>query len=381
MVSLHRTIDNWAIFYIIVLTLQEMILTVARIRIRRTVKEGWTMQTKSTVKPRRSVTSRDVAKLAGVSQSTVSRAYNPEYKLDPVLKEKVLDAARELGYSPNALARGLLSNRSGIIAIVTAYLDNPFYARVLQLFTSALQSLGFQSLLFVPEHNEDIDTVIDNVLSYRVDLVLLFGARVSTKAANTFNDNGIPTVLFNRNIPLSQSSAVCCNDYQCGYLVANVLFDSGCRKFAFISGHSDASTNIDRQRGYTDGLRFLGVDNCAIVQGGYRYEDGFAAAERLLSDSPDTDAIFCINDVSAVGVLDYIKSNTDKRIPEDISVVGFDDISIASHISNSLSTVRQPLTEMVDSTIKIITELLEEPNQRPVLKIINGEFVKRKTTR
>lgn len=339
------------------------------------------MQAKNTVKTKKSVTSRDVAKLAGVSQSTVSRAYNPEYNLDPVLKEKVLSAARELGYSPNALARSLLSNRSNIIAIVTAYLDNPFYAKVLHLFTSKLQAMGFQSLVFVPEHGHDIDTVIDNVLSYRVDLVLLFGASVSTKSAKAFNDNGIPTVLFNRTITLSQCSAVCCNDYQCGYMVANRLYEDGCRNYAFISGHSDASTNIDRQRGYTDGLRSLGLDNCTIIQGGYRYEDGFASAEELLSVRPDVDAIFCVNDVSAVGVLDYIKYKTNKKIPEDISIVGFDDISIAGYIGNSLSTVRQPLNEMVDSTIEIITELLENPDQRPVLKIINGEFIKRKTTR
>lgn len=339
------------------------------------------MQVNKSENSKKNITSRDVAKHAGVSQSTVSRAYNSAYKMDEELRAKVLRAAKELGYSPNALARSLLSNRSNIIAIVTAYMDNPFYAKVLHSFVSKLQVLGFQSLVFMPEHSEDLDTVIDNVLSYRVDLVLLFGAKVTTKAANAFNAHGIPTVLFNRNIPLSQSSAVCCNDYQSGYMVAHELFQSGCRNFGFVSGHGDATTNIDRQRGYVDGLKFLGVDECTVIQGGYRYEDGFAAAEKLLSENPNVDAVFCVNDVSAVGVLDYIKNNTDKKIPEDISVVGFDDISIASHVGYSLSTVRQPLLEMVDSTIEIIMALLDNPNQRPVLKIINGEYIKRKTTR
>lgn len=339
------------------------------------------MAEKERYSPKKNITSRDVAKLAGVSQSTVSRAYSSSYKLDPVLKNKVFEAAKTLGYSPNALARGLLSNKSNIIAIISSTLNNPFYSSALQLFVSRLQQHGLQSLVFVPENSEDIDTVIDKVLSYRVDLVLIFGAKITSTATRFFSENNIPTVLFNRNIPLSHASAVCCNDYMSGYLVAHTLYSSGCRHFAYISGHEDVSTNIDRQRGFIDGLAAEGISDCCIIQGGYEYGAGLVAGEEMMRVCPGVDACFCINDITAIGVLDYIKYNTSKRVPEDISIVGFDDIPIASHVGNSLSTIRQPLSLMVDSTIETVLELLENPNRPPVVKNINGEFVARKTTK
>lgn len=327
------------------------------------------------------VSSKEVAKLAGVSQSTVSRAYNPSYNLDETLKQKVFEAAKQLGYRPNAIARSLLSNRTNIIGIVTSSLNSPFIASALNMFISKLQEEGFQSLVFVARHGEDIDTVLDRILSYRVDLLLIFGARNTNKITRICNENGTLAVLFNRYIPQSNTSAVCCNDYQCGRLVAADLYENGCRNFAYVSGFENVTTNIDRRNGYVSGLQELGIEHCQIVQGGYSYEEGLRAAKDMLAANPSVDACFCANDITAVGVLDYIIHYTNKSIPDDFSIVGFDDISMSGQLSYQLSTIHQPVEQMVDATIVTIREMLDNPSARPVLKMIEGEYIKRKTTK
>ena len=327
------------------------------------------------------VSSKDVAKLAGVSQSTVSRAFSSTYNLAPELKERVLKAAKELDYRPNAIARTLFSKRSNIIAVVTSNLDNPFYSTALQFFVKKLQAHSLQSLIFVAEHSEDIDTVINRVLSYQVDLVLIFGAKSSTKLAGVCNENGVPAVLFNRYIPRGQTSAVCCNDYQSGRMVAQELYERGCRNFAYIAGEENVTTNIDRRNGFVVGLQDLGINNCRIIQGGYSYSAGLRAARRMLEEYPKVDACFCANDITAIGVLDYLRNVAHKSVPEEISVIGFDDIPISRQMSYRLSTVRQPVEQMVDVTISTILEILKDPDTKPILKIVDGIIIKRKTTK
>lgn len=330
---------------------------------------------------RTKISSKDVARLAGVSQSTVSRAYSDTYQLDPELKKKVFDAAKELGYHPNAIARSLLSNRSNIIGIVTSTLDSPFYSAALQSFAAKLQKHGLQSLVFVVERSEDLDMVVDHVLSYRVDLILIFGAQSTTKAAGICTAHGTPTVLFNRYIPQSRTSAVCCNDYQCGQMVARELYKSGCRRFAYISGFENVTTNIDRKDGFMHGLRELGIPDCQVIAGGYSYDAGLLAGQALAERHPDVDACFCANDITAIGVLDYIRYRTDKSVPEELSIVGFDDIAMSRQLSYQLSTVRQPIEQMVDASISTILDILGDSSMRPMVKIIEGEYISRKTTK
>lgn len=327
------------------------------------------------------VSSKDVARLAGVSQATVSRAFNETYNLSPDLKKKVFEAAKKLEYRPNAIARSLLSNRSNMIGIVTSRLDNPFYSHALQCFVKKLQENALQSLVFVAEHNEDIDTVVNRVLSYQVDLVLLFGARSTTLAAKTCVEHGTPTVLFNRYIPMSQTSAVCCNDHQCARLIADELYGSGCRNFVYVSGDESSTTDIDRKNGFISELQSLGINTCKIIPGGYTYEAGINAAKMLLDVCPNVDACFCVNDITAMGVLDYLRFVAKKKVPDEVCLVGFDDIPQASQLSYQLTTVRQPIEQMVDATIATILDTLKDSNIKPVLKIIEGDFIRRNTTR
>lgn len=325
--------------------------------------------------------SRDVAQLAGVSQSTVSRAYNPEYHLAADLKRRVFKAASTLGYRPNAIARSLLSNRTNLVGIVTSVLSSPFISEALSLFIAKLQEKNYQSLVFSPRVDDDIDTVIDRVLQYRVDLLLIFGAKKTTKMANVCVNNGTPVVLFNRYISGTNTSAVCCNDFQCGQIAAQELFDCGYRHMAYIAGDLDVSTNIDRRAGFEQKLRECGISTCITVQGGYSYESGLEAAKDLLEKSPDIDCCFCANDIMAIGVLDYVRFMAGRRVPEDFGVIGFDDISMANQLSYRLTTIRQPLDQMVDATISTIEETLQKPQQSPILRVIEGELIRRGTTK
>ncbi len=339
------------------------------------------MEAKNAKQTKKMVSSKDVAKLAGVSQSTVSRAYSPSYNLNEELRQRVFAAAEELQYFPNAIASSLLSNHTNIIAIVTSTLATPFISKAISLMVTKLQEKGLQTLLFLAKSNSDIDTVADKLFRYRVDAVIGFGARSTTRLAQLCSDRGTPLILFNRYIPQSNASAVCCSDLQCGQLIAKHLYKTGCRKFAYIEADASSTTSTDRKLGYMTQLNMMGINDLTVVSGGYTYEEGMSAIEEILKIAPDVDACFCSNDLTALGVLDYLKYHTDKKVPEDISVVGFDNIPGASMLSYNLTTVHQPIETMIDVTIEMIYDAINNEDYEPSLKIIEGKFLERDTTR
>ncbi len=327
------------------------------------------------------VTSKDVAKLAGVSQSTVSRAFNASTKLNQELRERVMLASRELGYQPNRLAQSLSNKKTGIIAIVSYTLDSPFISKAINLLVIALQHSGLQSLVFVPKDEEDVDLTTDYLLQYQVDAVIILGAKSTTKMAKICDAYDTPVVLFSRFIPYSNTNAVCCNDRQCGIMAADILFQSGCRSFAFINAKVGSSTNTERHAGFAGRLRELGIDTCAQVSGGMTYQDGLNAGKEIMELPTKIDGCFCGNDVSALGALSYLKDVAKLRVPEDISIIGFDDIDMASYLPFQLSTFQEPLEDMVDATVETIQSAINNPNHKPILKIIEGHFIKRNTTK
>lgn len=251
----------------------------------------------------------------------------------------------------------------------------------MQILIKQLQDAGYQSLVFLPEHSNDIDTIVNRVLSYKVDLVVIFDARNTTKAAAKLVANDIPAVLFNRYIPRSNTSAVCCDDYQCGYMVAQEMCASGYQKFVYVAGHSNATTSNNRKSGFCAGLKDLGFDDCYLVQGGYTYEEGYSAGKTIIEQYPDADAVFCSNDITAIGVLDYLRSEAGISVPEQMGIVGFDDIPLAAYKAYQLTTVQQPLDQMIASTMAVIQNELSFPGAKPVHNIVEGQFIRRKTIR
>jgi DNA-binding LacI/PurR family transcriptional regulator len=329
----------------------------------------------------RRVTSIDVARLANVSQSAVSRTFSENGKVSAETRAKVLAAARALGYTPNAIARSLITQRTNIIGMVMADITNPFYPNVLEMFTQRLREMGQQVFLITVPPDQDTDDLLPLLLQYQVDAVIITSATLSSEMAHTLAQQSTPVILFNRYVPNIGVSAVCCDNVEGGRLVANLLLDGGHKRVAYIAGKRDTSTNIDREKGFTDRLRERGVTEWLREQGEYTYESGYEATYRLLRSAARPTAIFCANDIMALGALDAARSAGGLKVPDDVSIVGFDDIPAASWPAYDLTTIHQPVNRMIAVTLDLLKERLDNPQAEPVLKLLPGVLVRRGSAR
>ncbi len=327
------------------------------------------------------VTSVDVAKAAGVSQPTVSRAFDPDSPVSPETRARVLAAAAEIGYTPNVIARSLKSRTTNIVGIIMHNLTSSFfYPNVLEKFMRELQAIGKQVLLFSAPRNRSVDEILTQVLGYQVDALVIASTTPGRKIINETVQNGKPVILFNRFAPDTAANAVCCDNEAGGRQVANAFLDANQQQIAFIAGNKNTATNVLRRKGFTEQLQARGYTDLRYEQGAYTYEDGRAVARRLLGSDNPPDAIFCAADVIALGVLDAARYELGIRVPEELSIIGFDDIPMAGWPVYDLTTIRQPVDQMIDSAIELICH---EEGQTPSgeIKLLAGELIIRGSAR
>jgi DNA-binding LacI/PurR family transcriptional regulator len=324
-------------------------------------------------------TQKQVAKLAGVSQSVVSRVFGGGVVSDAA-KEKVLSIAKSVGYQPDALARSLVTGQTDIVGIVMADIMNPFYPYVLEKFISALQKKGQQVLLFNAPRDRDVDEELSLVLQYRVKGIIITSASLSSRMAAACRANHTPVVLFNRYILNTPTWAVSCDNVRAAREIADLLLDNKHTKIGYIGGNPNTSTNRDRKRGFVERLAERGKKPILVEDRSYSYEWGYEAASRLLRSS-SVNALFCANDIIALGVMDAIRNELKVRVPDDISVVGFDNIPQASWPLYSLTTVRQPVDEMIDVTINLLDRDFDRKTRESRINLIKGELVERSSVR
>jgi DNA-binding LacI/PurR family transcriptional regulator len=330
------------------------------------------------------VTSLDVARLAQVSQSAVSRTFTPGASVSEVTRAKVEDAARKLGYRPNAIARSLITRRSRMIAVVMSYLDNQFYPVVLEKISQRLQRDGYHVLLFIADTRE-VDAVLSEILQYQVDGLVLASTSLSSALALRCSDAGIPVVLFNRTIRDSQNcSSVTSDNYEGGRLVARHLVDTGHERIAYIAGMEDSSTNLDRERGFRDSLAEHGRRCFARAVGNYDFEQAKAAARHLFTGpAPERpDAVFVANDHMAIAVMDTLRMELGLRIPLDVSVVGFDNVRQAAWGSYQLTSVDQDADAMIEATARLLLDQIDGKVQSnavvlPARLVVRGSTLRR----
>lgn len=327
------------------------------------------------------ITSVDVARLAGVSQSAVSRVFTPGGSVSPATAAKVRRAAATLGYSPNPLARAMITGKSRIIGLVVAYLDNQFYPVAIERLSHALQAQGYHVLLFMASNTAgEIDRVVTDLLAYRVDGIITASVAITNDMTRRCADAGIPVVLFNRGQPGAGLSSVTSANVEGGRRVADLLLDGGHARIAHISGWQGASTGQDRGRGFLDGLAARGAAPVAVVDGMYDRATAAQAARDLIAGADRPDAIFVGNDHMAFAVMDALRG-AGLSVPGDVSVVGYDDVPMASWGAYDLTTVRQPLNRMVEATVETLIAQIEVPD-RPVQKIeIDGPLILRGSAR
>ncbi|MFC4169959.1 LacI family DNA-binding transcriptional regulator [Teichococcus aestuarii] len=298
------------------------------------------------------VTARDLARQLGVSQSMVSRAFSPGASIAPEMRARVLAAAEALGYRPNIIAASLSRRRSSIVGLVMGELANPFYPVVLEQLSQALQAAGFQTLLFTVPPGQEADAALPMLRQYHVDAVVVTSASLSSAGAAHWLGDGRAAVLFNRaaagDTPLD---SIACDNVAGGRMAAEALLRRGRRRPAFVAGRADTSTSREREEGFFAAFAERGLPPPLRVEaGGYSYGAGHRAALGL----GEADGLFFANDILALGGLDALRHVLGRRVPRDVSVIGFDDIPMAAWPAYDLATLRQPVAEMVAATVTLL---------------------------
>lgn len=332
---------------------------------------------------RRYASSTDVARLAGVSQSAVSRTYRPGSSVSPETRQKVLAAAETLGYRPSMIPQIMLGHRSRLVAIVIGGMYNPFYAGVLEEFTVKLQAIGHQVLLVHVDSGHTLDAVIPRLASYRVDAIVSALAILSPRAADELARFKIPVITFNTPVKNEWVSSVSCDNEAAAVTLADLLVQRGAKSFGYITGPSGSPAHEERLAGFRKGLAGQGVSDLTIATGDFRYEGGFRAAQELASDRHSIpDAIFCANDLMAMGAIDAIRTKLGMRVPEDVMVAGFDNIPEASWAAYDLTTFAQNAPLMVDKALEIVKSTTEKHASAGEIRIvIEATLVERGSTR
>lgn len=313
----------------------------------------------------RPVTATDVAKLAGVSQATVSRVFQKDcqIRINPESRKKVLEAAEQLGYIPNAIAQIMTSGRSGIVGIVVSSYFNLFYYQVLQVLTNELAAKGLRTMLFTSDPEEDINQLLCHLYQYQVDGVIVTSSAMSHHITSAWTKKGLPVVLLNGYLPELKISAVQSDQVGSGQLMAEYFLRTGHQRFAYVSSVNSPHQNyIPRQKGYVDCLEAHGVRDIQIIPAGYSYESGLEAGRQLLRSDRVPDAIFCSGDLNALGVIDAIREQSALKLGEDISVTGYDAPIFPQLTAYPLTALTQQVDLLCRDCVELLSDLMQNPD-------------------
>lgn len=332
-------------------------------------------------KPR--VTVKDLARDLGMSVSTVSRAFHADAVIAKDTRDVVLNRAREIGYSPNPFARSLITKKTRIVGVVVADITNPFYPEVLTRLTTELRAIDMNVMLVAADQSGEVDQALRLLLNYQPDLAIILAATLSSEAAQECRKAGTPVIFFNRLSADDHAFGISCDNILGGRSIADYLVETGHRRLAYIAALADASTNVARHRGFSERAVERGLAAPVVIEAGqFSYHAGYEAARKLRDLNEMPDGVFCANDILAIGFLDGVRRELGLGVPEDISIVGFDDIEMAHWPSHGLTTVQQPIEKMLEATVSLAKELGTNAGKEPVVQMIPpGSVIERATTR
>ena len=325
---------------------------------------------------RRRATSYDVAELAGVSQSAVSRVFQDGASASKAMRNRVMNAADKLGYRPNAIARGLITQRSNMVAVVISKLTNLYYPEVLVQLTQRFSDHDVRVLLFALENEGDSSTVLEQMLRYRVDGILT-AAMFTPKQLSTIDEAQIPVVFYNRTLKDQLVSSVRCDQEEGERWLVDELINAGHKTFGVVAGPPDSVVGIERKMGALKELSKMGITDITTVSGDFGYETGRECFTKLVKKrgSPP-DAVVAANDAMAIGCIDEAREEFGLNVPDDISVVGFDGVGPARFAAYDVTTVRQPVQRMTQSAASMLIERIENPDLSPEKRSFSGTLIR-----
>ncbi len=327
------------------------------------------------------ITVKDLARDLKMSVSTVSRAFYPDAVIAEETRKLVLQRAGEIGYRPNPFAQSLITKKTQIVGMVVSDLTNPFYPEVMTRLTSLLQKQGMNVMLASAEQYDGIDEAVDLLLSYQPDLLIVLATNLKSQARERCEASGAPVIFFNRLSEDRRGFGISCDNVEGGRRAADYLADLGHKELLYISAFADASTNVERCKGFMEQAVSRGLGAPQIIEAGrFTYEAGYEAGLTVKELSRRPDGVLCANDIVAIGFIEGVQEGIGLSVPADISVVGYDDIAMAAWPSHRLTTVAQPLEEMMAATVRLARELASSNDVVPrILHIPPGPLVERCT--
>lgn len=328
--------------------------------------------------PRRP-TSYDVAALAGVSQSAVSRCFRPGNSLSDDKRKAILRAAAKLGYEPNVFASSLITKRSNLVAVLISNLTNLYYPQVLAEITQRLDAEGIRVLLFALQNEGDAGTMLSQIWRYRVDGAIA-AARLSAEQLAQFERHQVPVVLYNRSAENDAVPSVFCDSVGGERILVDHLVEAGHRRFTILSGPQDSYVGNQRVEGALARLAHHGLE-ADVIAGRFDHESGVEGLRTVMGKKLRPDALICANDLMAIGVIDAARDEFGLSIPDDLSVVGFDGVGPASWPSYRLTTIRQPVRRMTDAAVTMLLERIANPQLPPEVRNFSGALIRGRSAR
>jgi DNA-binding LacI/PurR family transcriptional regulator len=329
----------------------------------------------------RRVTSYDVAMAAGVSQSAVSRCFKPGASVSKATFARVMKAAADLDYTPNAAARSLNTRRSNQVALIVSNLVTLHYPELLAELSRQFSLRGKRILLFSQPRHANIGDTLAEVWQHQVDGAVV-AARLTDEQVGEFERRQLPFVLFNRNLRDRSVNAIVCDQVAAARTMVARLAGAGHKRFAMIDGPAESGVAQERRRGVAERLAELGLAAPLTVSGSHDYASGARGMHeivRRLGNVPD--AIICGNDAMAIGCLDTARHELRIDVPGQLSVTGFDGIAPAGWLSYNLTTLRQPLRQMAQATAEMLVSLLGAGTSGPERRVFSASVIEGATAR
>lgn len=325
------------------------------------------------------VSAKEVADRAGVSRSAVSRTFTPGASVSAETRRRVMEAAEALGYHVNHLARGLMRNESGLVCLIVSEMDTPYRSSLIRAVSHQLQAVSKVAMLINTDRSDkSVDDALKLAISYRADASIILSGMPDKSITDLCVKSGQRLVLINRDEKRDGALMINLDDREAARRAFIAFQRAGCRRLAFANSDVQTPSLMAREKGFVAVAEKAGLEVVVERFGPTRYQSGIVLAQRLLTREKRPDAIFCANDLLACGVMDTARNQFKLAVPEDICIIGFDDIEQSSWSSYALTTFAQPVDEIAREAVSWLAHPLQADT---IASNISAELVWRGSVR
>jgi DNA-binding LacI/PurR family transcriptional regulator len=293
---------------------------------------------------------------------------------------RVREAAKKLGYKASNFTNSLSSENTGLVGVILPYITNRYYPEVLSELHEALRIRGYRILLITTDDSEELDEKLIQPYLKEKLIAIITATKPTDKFVESCNELKIQVIAYNRNFKIPTTSSVACDHRYGGEVIAKHLNSNKHNYIGLIEGIKGSFVSDERCKGFKNYIKNTKDIKLSTEKGNFTYEGGYEATKRLLKNK-NISAIFCADDTMAFGCLDFIKDKTKLKVPNQIEVIGYDDMVMANWKSYNLSTIRQPIRQMSKLVTQLIDDYISDPEFEAANHLIEGKFIKRKTNK